>query len=261
MAQVLDAGLAEILREHEEKIAAAHAWCKQQNIRSIDELKSQGETAADEFVKAVGAVKLIDEVIIKRRIGEYEPSPPPPPSVPPKPAPYEDNARSLLDDGHDDVHAAHAARCLRLRQTLPRLEMPCVRAATATIGVLLGRAGVTEVAIRRLIYSMAFAVPTDEERRAEAARDAKFVEDYGGTKNIATAAPTGPNPPMRDEALAAAVAEALAGPPGFTAVAANAHLVSLADAPEAYDLIIFSDEGYTSVDFNTLLAPSDGTRD
>ena len=56
MAQVLDAGLAEILREHEEKIAAAHAWCKQQNIRSIDELKSQGETAADEFVKAVGAV-------------------------------------------------------------------------------------------------------------------------------------------------------------------------------------------------------------
>ena len=55
MAQVLDAGLAEILREHEEKIAAAHAWCKQQNIRSIDELKSQGETAIDEFVKAAGA--------------------------------------------------------------------------------------------------------------------------------------------------------------------------------------------------------------
>ena len=130
MAQVLDAGLAEVLREHEEKIAAAHAWCKQQNIRSIDELKSQGETAADEFVKAVGAVKLIDEVIIKRRIGEYEPPPPPPPSVPPKPAPYEDNARSLLGDGH-------AARCLRLRQTLPRLEMPCVRAATSTIGAVI----------------------------------------------------------------------------------------------------------------------------
>ena len=48
MAQVLAAGLTEVLREHEEKISAAHAWCKQQNIRSIDELKSQGETAADE---------------------------------------------------------------------------------------------------------------------------------------------------------------------------------------------------------------------
>ena len=62
MAQVLEAGLAEVLREHEDKIAAAQAWCKQQNIRSLEELKSQGETAADEFVKAAGAVKLIDEV-------------------------------------------------------------------------------------------------------------------------------------------------------------------------------------------------------
>ena len=162
MTQVLEAGLAEVLREHEDKIAAAQAWCKQQNIRSLEELKSQGETAADEFVKAAGAVKLIDEVIIKRRIGEYEPPPPPPPSVPPKPAPYEDNARSLLDDGHDDVHATHAARCLRLRQTLPRLEMPCVRAATATVGVLLGRAGVTELAIRRLIRTIGGVAQTRE---------------------------------------------------------------------------------------------------
>ena len=95
--------------------------------------------------------------------------------------------------------------------------MPCVRAATSTIGVLLYRSGVTELAIRRTIYAFAFAVPTDEERRAEAARDAKFVEDYGRgrTKNIMTTS-TGPDPPMRRGALAAAVAEALAGPPGMT---------------------------------------------
>ena len=55
MAQVLEAGLAEVLREHEEKIPAAQAWCVQQNIRSLDELKSQGENAIDEFVKAAGA--------------------------------------------------------------------------------------------------------------------------------------------------------------------------------------------------------------
>ena len=52
MAQVLDAGLAEVLREHEEKIAAAHAWCKQQNIRSIDELTSRGDAAEDAFIVA-----------------------------------------------------------------------------------------------------------------------------------------------------------------------------------------------------------------
>ena len=67
MAQIMVTGLAEVLADHEDKIAAAQAWCVQQNIRSIDELKSQGETAADEFVKAAGAVKLIDEVIIKRK--------------------------------------------------------------------------------------------------------------------------------------------------------------------------------------------------
>ena len=55
MAQSLAAGLAEVLREHEEKIPAAQTWCKQQNIRSLDELKSQGENAIDEFVKAAGA--------------------------------------------------------------------------------------------------------------------------------------------------------------------------------------------------------------
>ena len=59
MAQVLEAGLAEVLREHEEKIPAAQAWCVQQNIRSLDELKSQGENAIDEFVKAAGAIKVL----------------------------------------------------------------------------------------------------------------------------------------------------------------------------------------------------------
>ena len=65
MTQVLEAGLAEVLREHEDKIAAAQAWCKQQNIRSLEELKSQGETAADEFVKAAGAVPLGRRVVTR----------------------------------------------------------------------------------------------------------------------------------------------------------------------------------------------------
>ena len=160
MAQIAVTGLAEVLNDHEDRIAAAQAWCVQQNIRSIDELKSRGDAAEDAFVVAafsshrVGPVdaagrvsftgNFLDERKIKQRIREYRP--PPPPAAPtrspplwataePKPAPYEDNARSLLGDDH-------AARCLRLRQTLPRLEMPCVRAATATIGVLLDRARV-----------------------------------------------------------------------------------------------------------------------
>ena len=40
---------------------------------------------------------------------------------------YEDEARSIISD-------AHAGRCLLLRRSLPRLEMPCVRAATSTPG-------------------------------------------------------------------------------------------------------------------------------
>ena len=55
MAQIEVTGLAEVLSDHENRIAAAQAWCVQQNIRSLDELKSQGENAIDEFVKAAGA--------------------------------------------------------------------------------------------------------------------------------------------------------------------------------------------------------------
>ena len=138
MAQILVTGLAEVLRDHEDKIAAAQAWCLQQNIRSIDELKekgtaavdafvgaidelkSRGDAAADAFVKAAGAIKMLDEFIIKRRIGEYQSPPPaaPTPSPPlwattePKPAPYE----LLFQRGGDPRRDAHS-------RTDPRPQM------------------------------------------------------------------------------------------------------------------------------------------
>ena len=97
MAQILVTGLAEVLRDHEDKIAAAQAWCLQQNIRSIDELKEKGTAAVDAFVVAafsshrVGPVdaagrvsftgNFLDERKIKQRIREYV-RPPPPPAAP-----------------------------------------------------------------------------------------------------------------------------------------------------------------------------------
>ena len=39
MAQVLAAGLAEVLRDHDDKIGAAQAWCVHKNIGSIEELR------------------------------------------------------------------------------------------------------------------------------------------------------------------------------------------------------------------------------
>ena len=80
-----------------------------------------------------------------------------------------DEPRSVLGD-------RHAARCLRLRKTLPCLEMPCVRAATATIGLLLYRARVPRE-IRRKICALAFDLPDEEERAAEARRDAEFMQN------------------------------------------------------------------------------------
>jgi len=144
MAQVLAAGLAEVLRDHEDKISAAQAWCEQQNIGSIHELASRADV--DEFISAAGLEEFLHQFIVKRRIGDYAavaPAPPAPPApkrkkpaaksaaarkpaaAPIQAAPYESNARSVLGD-------AHAARCLRLRQTLPRLEMPCVRCGAAS---------------------------------------------------------------------------------------------------------------------------------
>ena len=173
MAQVLAVGLAEVLRDHDDKIGAAQAWCVRKNIGSIEELREKGDAAVEEFISAAGLDEFLHRFIVKRRIGDYAavaPAPAAPKRKKPaakaaatiQAAPYESNARSVLGD-------AHAARCLRLRQTLPRLEMPCVRAATATIGVLLDRARVP-MEIRRTIYAMAFALPTDDERRAEASR-------------------------------------------------------------------------------------------
>ena len=58
-------------------------------------------------------------------------------------------------------------RALRLRKALPRLEMPCVRAATSSIGVRLDRLRVPRP-IRRKIFALAFDLPDEEERLAEA---------------------------------------------------------------------------------------------
>ena len=52
MAQIVVTGLSEVLSDHEDRIAAAQAWCVQQNIRSIDELKSRGDAAEDAFIVA-----------------------------------------------------------------------------------------------------------------------------------------------------------------------------------------------------------------
>ena len=38
MAQIEVTGLAEVLRDHEDKIAAAQAWCVRKNIGSIQQL-------------------------------------------------------------------------------------------------------------------------------------------------------------------------------------------------------------------------------
>ncbi len=45
MAHVAVAGLAEVLRDHEGTLGAAQAWCEQQNISSIHELKQKGDAA------------------------------------------------------------------------------------------------------------------------------------------------------------------------------------------------------------------------
>ena len=50
MAQIIVAGLAEVLADHEDKIAAA--WCVRKNIGSIQQLKEKGDAAVDEFIGA-----------------------------------------------------------------------------------------------------------------------------------------------------------------------------------------------------------------
>ena len=72
MAQIEVTGLAEVLADHEDKIAAAQAWCVQQNIRSIEELREKGDAAVDEFIGAAGIGEFLPQFIVKRRIGEYD---------------------------------------------------------------------------------------------------------------------------------------------------------------------------------------------
>ena len=71
MAQVLAAGLAEVLRDHDDKIAAAQAWCVRKNIGSIEELRGKGDAAIEEFLSAAGIVEFLHQFIVKRRIGDY----------------------------------------------------------------------------------------------------------------------------------------------------------------------------------------------
>ena len=71
MAQSLAAGLAEVLREHEDKIPAAQAWCVRKNIGSVHELASRGDAAVDEFLSAAEISEFLPQFIVKRRIGEY----------------------------------------------------------------------------------------------------------------------------------------------------------------------------------------------
>ena len=67
-------------------------------------------------------------------------------------------------------------RALRLRKALPRLEMPCVRAATSSsIGVRLLR---VPQPVRRKILALAFDLPDEEGLLAETRRDEKFMKSF-----------------------------------------------------------------------------------
>ena len=112
MAQIGVAGLAEVLADHEDKIAAAQAWCVRKNIGSIQQLKEKGDAAVDEFIGAAGIGEFLHQFIVKRRIGEYgsvlAPAPAPKrkkpaaksaaarkPAAAIQAAPFESNARSI----------------------------------------------------------------------------------------------------------------------------------------------------------------------
>lgn len=98
-------------------------------------------------------------------------------------------------------------------------------------------------AVRRKIFTLAFALPDEEERAAEAQRDAKFMEDYSWT--TVDRAPAESDPPMIAGALDAAVEAALGGEPGLTKVATE--MSSLADSPEPYVFTCF-DQDFGSFD-------------
>ena len=125
----------------------------------------------------------------------------------------EHHRRGFLEPGVDDG----GVRALRLRKVLPRLEMPCVRAAmSSSIGARLLR---VPQPLRRKIFALAFDLPDEEERLAEARRDEKFMEGYPKGWNVVETPPVDSDPPMVAGALDAAVAAALGGAHGLTGVA------------------------------------------
>jgi len=72
MAQIAVTGLAEVLTDHEDKIAAAQAWCVRKSIGSINELREKGDATVEDFISAAGIVEFLHQFIVKRRIGEYD---------------------------------------------------------------------------------------------------------------------------------------------------------------------------------------------
>ena len=86
----------------------------------------------------------------------------------------EHHRRGFLEPGVDDS----GVRALRLRKALPRLEMPCVRAAASSIGVRLDR----------------LRVPLDAKRWAPGWKPQRWQEYYH----------TGPGFPVPHKAIAPA---------------------------------------------------------
>ena len=172
-----------------------------------------------------------------------------------------DEPRSILGDGH-------ARRCVRLRRASALLELPCCRAANASVGVRLSRRGVPREIVRDIL-ALAFSLPGEAERRATRTSDDAFLaaaeslevmrarhdlenkawgenrdESFGPAWRhgrevydfhaCESATKPRPDPPLRPDALETAVREALAGPPGLTDVGRT--LTLLAASPEAYEV-------------------------
>lgn len=187
-----------------------------------------------------------------------------------------DEPRSILGDGH-------ARRCIRLRRASALLELPCCRAANASVGVRLSRRGVPRDIVRDIL-ALAFALPGEAERRAARTSDDAFLaaaesleairarhalenkaweenpdpESFGpGWRHgrevddfRAGESSTRLDPPLRPDALETAVREALAGPPGLTDVGRT--LTLLAASPEAYEVDWQNDMGQQDGSFSPL---------
>ena len=166
----------------------------------------------------------------------------------------EHHRRGFLEEapGRPIPYGGSEVRALRLRKALPRLEMPCVRAATSSsIGV---RLLCVPQPVRRKILALAFDLPDEEGLLAETRRDEKFMKSFLNPSwdgwNVVETPPADSDPPMVAGALDAAVAAALGGASGITGVAKE--MSSLAEAPEPYVFSVFDqDFGFFDMSFHT----------